>query len=253
MANTENEFGKRYQGFSDRKLLEILGNEAEYLPEAIEAARKEFKDRNLSPDEIASLKEEIAQRQQKRINWDWTQLGIWKRFIAWWGKVLPSKKISFALSIVLLFWMFQRLFSIDIDFFSLFVEGNYPLDLSMVYYLLPYLLSLMAIPLLFLQKREGWVLGTFLASSFVIFDILLVVGEIWGLLVYILPNYEMPISTLCIIGFSSALRLLSASVFVVAFHLKVIREIYRVSPRMILIVNWLAALWTGIFIWWVWD
>lgn len=60
-----NQFAERYRTLSNADLLGIIENESGYLPEAIEAARKEMLLRNLSDQELEGAKREVADAQRR--------------------------------------------------------------------------------------------------------------------------------------------------------------------------------------------
>ena len=60
---TSNDFSKYYKTISNTELLNILENQSDYQPSAVEAAKKEFLERQLSDAEIKEAKEPLIAKQ----------------------------------------------------------------------------------------------------------------------------------------------------------------------------------------------
>jgi hypothetical protein len=75
------DFQKQLPEKSDAELYEILAHRDDYLPEALDAARKELGRRNLPPDRVAQLQAEVeAQKSQEEKK---AEIGL-----PWYAKVL---------------------------------------------------------------------------------------------------------------------------------------------------------------------
>lgn len=60
----EQTFDERMAKLSDEELYDVLANEADYLPEAIDAAKKEIQNRNLSSEKLAEFETHVQEKQQ---------------------------------------------------------------------------------------------------------------------------------------------------------------------------------------------
>ena len=60
-----NEFQERFKNFDNRKLLKILEDAGNYNSIAVEAAKLELTKRNISDEDIHSIKDEIKEKQDK--------------------------------------------------------------------------------------------------------------------------------------------------------------------------------------------
>lgn len=56
----EQTFDERMARLSDEELYDVLANEADYLPEAIAAAKQEIQNRNLSSEKLAEFERDMA-------------------------------------------------------------------------------------------------------------------------------------------------------------------------------------------------
>lgn len=63
---TANDFGKYYKTISNTELLGILENPGDYQTAAVEAAKKEFSDRQLSDTEIEEAKKTLEAKQLQK-------------------------------------------------------------------------------------------------------------------------------------------------------------------------------------------
>ncbi len=63
MQSLPRDFWEQLQSRSDQDLYEMLANEADYLPEAIAAAREELRKRNLTLEQVTQL-QAVAQLEQ---------------------------------------------------------------------------------------------------------------------------------------------------------------------------------------------
>ena len=60
-----NEFQERFKNFDNRKLLKNLEDAGNYNSIAVEAANLELTKRNISDEDIHSIKDEIKEKQDK--------------------------------------------------------------------------------------------------------------------------------------------------------------------------------------------
>ena len=60
-----NEFQERFKNFDNRKLLKILEDAGNYNSIAVEAAKLELTKRDISDEDIHSIKDEIKEKQDK--------------------------------------------------------------------------------------------------------------------------------------------------------------------------------------------
>ena len=60
-----NEFQERFKNFDNRKLLKNLEDAGNYNSIAVEAAKLELTKRNISDEDIHSIKDEIKEKQDK--------------------------------------------------------------------------------------------------------------------------------------------------------------------------------------------
>jgi len=170
-----NNFSEYYKTVSNAELLSILDKPAGYQEAAIEAAKKEFLDRNLSAQEIKEARQVLFERHAQKLKQRekvkevedkikrtgqtlFDRLNPFHQGISLTEKSIRMIVFSFS---VLFLYLFIKEFKITLLYIKYFTES--PLDSS--FYLLPYLLLPIATFIFWKRKRIGWIL----LSSFVVF------------------------------------------------------------------------------------
>ncbi len=252
MADPINNFSERYQQFSDRKLLQIIQEEKDYLPEAIVAARAELESRQLTEGEIAALTDEVATIASRKINWDWMNSRLVSRFKGWLGKVEENRQLGALSALGLSFWILFRGYR-NADFpylINILWDTGYKLSWFEAYMYLPYLILLAAVPLLMLRKKVGWILSTILASTFTLFMLWDAVLSIKGLLFFSRLDFYIPLSSILLTLYMTMIALFAAAGIPILLHLRRVRALYRIEPYWVILANWVALTWVVFFIWW---
>lgn len=65
MTNRQN-FEERMSKLSDEELYDVLAHESDYIPEAIEAAKKALQNRNLSAEKLTELESNLQEQELEK-------------------------------------------------------------------------------------------------------------------------------------------------------------------------------------------
>ncbi len=161
-----NDFTKFYKTLSNTELINILENPASYQPEAIEASKIEFSNRQLSENEITDAKKILREKEfltrqndQKRKE---RKLEIEKKGNAFIAALNPNQKriakneksirtVVIALSFIIIYEL-VRFFQIGPCFIKAFTFTPF----EGIIYLLPFAILPVALLLFWRRKSTGW-------------------------------------------------------------------------------------------------
>lgn len=166
---TMNQFSVRYKTFSNSDLLRVIENQSDYQPEAIEAAKTEINQRNLSDQEITEANRELETERQERQIQNEKRAEVEQKVktigASIFDTINPIQKsaptaeklirlitIVFGLNVVVKWYNEFEL----IKFILIDDKGGW--DLGMLEYFLPLLLLPVALILFWLRKKSGWIL-----------------------------------------------------------------------------------------------
>jgi hypothetical protein len=164
-----NQFSERYRTFSNSDLLRVIENQSDYQPEAVEAAKTEIKQRNLSNQEVTDAKSilEIEKRELQKQNKKRAEVEQKVKTLGTsiFDTINPIQKSApTAEKLIRLITIVFGLISV-IKWFNEFrfvkfmlIDNSAGWDLSMVEYFLPLILLPIATILFWLRKKSGWVL-----------------------------------------------------------------------------------------------
>ena len=187
---TANDFGKYYKTISNTELLSILENPGDYQASAIETAKKEFSDRQLSDTEIEEAKKPLDAKQLQKEK----QAEIIKTIeekIKSTGNTLietlnpiqtgiPSAEKTIRFIIIVFSGLFLYEFIKDFRTHLAYVKDIPRFPTESILYLFPFLLLPLSIIIFWQRKSIGWVLLTiFVTFSFVAVLWLLIQVLLW--------------------------------------------------------------------------
>jgi hypothetical protein len=199
----ENSFTKRYRTWDNAELLDIIESSHEYQPLAVEAARLEIYNRQLTDEQIADAKSEHAKKQQTRISKEPKIIDIKNKVKSVGSSLVETfnpvqkERLTTSRSINLLsmflggLFIYQLLLNLDLLKFMLTSEDG-KWDLSMAICFFPLIILPIAAILLWFRKKIGWTLAVIyfsyiIASTFsFFFKDLASLGVKTGMSIYIL-------------------------------------------------------------------
>jgi len=174
------EFTERYKKLSNFELLEIVSNSSKYQSIAVETAKQEIANRNLSEEDLAKVKLEIKSNQlekRKQIEKrnqkeDKIKQNIYSFFDLinpiQNGIQTPEKVIR----LIILIFAGISIYKIFTEFgmiYFILTNGETKWDLSIIEYFLPLIILPLAVILFWKRKKIGWILlSLFLTYSSVI-------------------------------------------------------------------------------------
>jgi hypothetical protein len=172
---SDNNFRALYKTWTNDKLLDIIDNQHEYQPSAVEAARHELDSRQLSVEQLDAAKttqterqkqKEGKQRRAKEVDNKIKSIGLSLADI-----LNPIQKegdnTDKIIKLVSLFLGGLFLYRIYTEFGLLkfmFTDSSAKWDFTMVFYFLPLIILPTAGLLMWLRKTFGWTLTTFFFS-----------------------------------------------------------------------------------------
>ena len=181
---TPNNFSENYKTFSTPELLDILANQEDYQPLAVEAARAELASRNLSEQDIKNAKQTLEDKRVK-IEKDKEKIKAVETKIKSAGNNLidtinpiqsgvssPVKTIRLIVIVFGGIFLYHLLKDYKMHLAYLKDFSRFPFESSM--YFLPLLLLLVSIFLFWKRTKAGWILLT-------IFITFSAVSAGWGL------------------------------------------------------------------------
>jgi hypothetical protein len=189
------DFKEKYKAYTNLQLLYILNNSDDYQPEAVEAAKEIISGRQLSPDEIAMLKEELETEAEanraasensplnRAINAgrSASQLFVGTPESA----ATPSDRKLWLIALLPLSIIFIWTFFTEIDMLLYMFSENsswHWTDIFFIHWIITYPLALY---LLFKKKNWGWKLAVFLIGG-------LVAGNIMAIISIIIHQNDTP-------------------------------------------------------------
>lgn len=166
---TMNQFTERYKTYTNSDLLRVIETQSDYQPEAVEAAKTEINQRNLSDEELTEAKRELeAERQeyqkqneknaeaQRKVKTLGTSAFDTINLIQ--GSAPTAERLIRLVIIIFgLIAIFKWYSQFGLVKFML-TDNSAGWDLSMLKYLLPLILLPIALVLFWLRKKSGWIL-----------------------------------------------------------------------------------------------
>lgn len=172
---SDNNFRTLYKTWTNDKLLDIIDNQHEYQPLAVEAARHELDNRQLSVEQLNAAKttqrerqkqEEDKQRRAKEVNDKITSIGL--SLADTLNPILKEgdntgkiiKFVSLFLGGLFLYRLYEEFGLLTF----MFTDSSAKWDFTMVFYFLPLIILPTAGLLMWFRKTFGWALSTFFFS-----------------------------------------------------------------------------------------
>jgi hypothetical protein len=182
---TPNNFSNYYKTLSDTELLDILEHQGNYQPLAIEAAKKEFENRQLSEEEISKAREPLIQIQlekeqrNKKVKTIETKVKSAGNTLIdtlnpiQTGAPTTDKLIRLISIVFFAFFLFKLITGFNM--FSAMAKDIARFDRSSFLYFLPFLILPIASITFWTRKTFGWMLLSF----YLIYS---AIGAIWILI-----------------------------------------------------------------------
>ncbi len=251
-----NKFIERYKTISNSDLLRVIENKSDYQPEAVEAAKTEINQRNLSDKEMIEAKSELEIELQEGINKIEKRSKVEQKIKSFgtlfFDLINPIQKsaptpekliklitIVFGL-IVVVNWYNEFGF---VKFMLTEETGRW--DLSMVEYFIPLITLPVAVILFGFRKKSGWILiAAYLTYSAI---------SAFGLIIKTWNKEPGGISVLDSLfpQISTTTQILTTLFFVATLWVltkKEITEYYNINRQTIIITIGIAAALTVLFI-----
>lgn len=235
------EFTQRYKELSDIELLQILAEPERYQPLAIETAKKEMENRQLSEEKLHQLASEIQAEQhkvQKKTEKKKQREEEIKAAVSVFSNALnpiqigiqTSEKIIGSITIIFTgFWLYKIAKEFEmIVFLFMFPDSGVKWDLHLVEYFLPLLLLPIALFLFWKRKKIGWIL----LSVFITYSAMSVIG-LFFLKAFVFTSgivlSEPGFQTLSYITYFINLLFFGGTLYIICS--KDSREIYRITEK----------------------
>lgn len=244
--NRINPFAEKYKTFSNFKLIEILENQTDYQPEAVEAAKHEIERRNLSDEEILKIKSELIKIKQCE-----TQQDFGKKLTTIVNKLISLLHILQQKSVSRPEHLIKRivivLFIVTVSKWYLAIMPMMPIrewDDSIIILFFPNIFLSLSVFLLWLKKQIGWILMTIYLNCSIISSLVLMltfwnvqpsVNSVFNVLIPQNLMYELVISII----FSSAVLL--------TLNREDIRHIYSISKKTATIIMLASSILASLF------
>ncbi len=168
---TSNNFSEYYKTISDTELLNILDNPANYQPLAVEAAKEEFANRQLSDTETQEARQPLvakqAQKEKDREKVKAVETKIkaaGHTFIDTINPIqsgIPSTEKTIRLIVIIFGGLFLYQIISDLKMLTLMLKDITRFDTSSFFYFLPIVIIPTATILFWRQKTLGWILLVF--------------------------------------------------------------------------------------------
>lgn len=172
-----NQFTERYKLISNSELLIIIENTSDYQPEAVEAAKNELEQRQLTDQELKEAKTELeAERQEKDKQTEKVQ-EVKNRVKKIWASIADTinpiqysaatsekliKLIVIVFGLISVYQFYNQFGILKLMFSDIY--GGW--DLSTILFLVPLFMLPTSIILFWLRKKTGWILlGAYLTYS----------------------------------------------------------------------------------------
>ncbi|MCK4661466.1 MAG: hypothetical protein KAT68_01265 [Bacteroidales bacterium] len=172
-----NQFTERYKSYSNAELLKIIENSSNYQPEAVETAKNEIEQRQLTDKELKEAELELETQRQEKIKKNERRQNIENKVKEFGTSIVDTvnpiqQTIPTAQRLIRLITIMFGLISLY-QFYKefgilKFMFGNNGgiWDFSIVFYFLPLFLVPTATILFWFRKKLGWILlGTYLTYS----------------------------------------------------------------------------------------
>lgn len=183
------DFAQRYSSYSTKELLTIVGNPGKYQPAAIIAAKQILASRNLSGDEIASVKQELKEEydaEMKRIQEKKEAAERLKNSISKFASASspvtasrsPVSKTIVVISIVFGFIALAQIAAEWSMIEFMFRDVHAKWDGSEIPFVLPLVFLPVAVVLFAFRKKAGWIMMALYMSGSVASGVLLTVWEL---------------------------------------------------------------------------
>jgi len=179
---TSNNFSEYYKSISDTELLGILDNPGDYQPLAVEAAKEELANRQLSDTEIQEARQPIIAKQtqkekeREKVKEVETKIKVaGHAFIDTINPIqsgIPSTEKTIRLIVIVFAGLFLYQVISDFRMLSLMLKDISRFDTSSFFYFIPFVIIPTATIFFWMRKTFGWLLLVF----FVIYS---VVGIFW--------------------------------------------------------------------------
>jgi len=178
-----NEFQERFKNFDNRKLLKIIEDTENYQSIAVEAAKLELSNRNVSDEEVQSIKDEFKDRQAKIDKRKGQIKKVENKAKAigteLFETVSPIQKepqtidrkinhIVIVFGLLATYQIFKEFGMIQFMFTDSLAEW----DFSMVLYFLPMIILPIAVFLFWKRNKIGWIL----MGAFFVYNIVNAIG-----------------------------------------------------------------------------
>jgi hypothetical protein len=164
-----NQFSERYKTFSNSDLLRVIENQSDYQPEAVEAAKTEINQRNLSDEEFTEAKSDLEPERQVKQKQNKKKAEVEQKVMSLGTSVFdtinPIQKtaptaerlirlITIVFGLIAIFKWYNQFGLVKF----MLTDNSAGWDLSMIEYFLPLILLPIATILFWLRKKSGWIL-----------------------------------------------------------------------------------------------
>jgi len=168
---TMNQFSERYKTFSTCDLLRVIENQSDYQSEAVEAAKTEINQRNLSDQEINDAKSELeAERKEEQRQYEKraeVEQKVKSLGTSVFDTINPIQKTAPTTErLIRLLTIVFGLIAV-VKWFNEFEFIRFALtadmgtsEFSMIRYILPVIILTTAVILFWIRKKSGWILIT---------------------------------------------------------------------------------------------
>ena len=164
-----NQFTERYKTLTNPDLLKIIDNPGDYQPLAVETAKIELADRQLTEEEFAdanfeddAYKKEKLEKADKRRSFEYKMENVSATIIETLNpiqktEVTPNKIINWISIAFCIIFVWQAVTNFGMLEFTL-TDKNAARSFSMLFYFLPLLILPIATALFWQRKKYGWLL-----------------------------------------------------------------------------------------------
>ena len=172
-----NQFAERYRSTSNLDLLRIIENSDNYQPEAVEAAKNEINQRQLTDQELTEAQQELETERQEKIRQGEKRTEVENRVKKLGTSIFDTinpiqqsaptperliRLITIVFGLISIYQLYEQLSMLQF----IFNDSGGEWDLSMVLFFVPLLLLPVATILFWFRKKVGWIfLGAFLTYS----------------------------------------------------------------------------------------
>lgn len=183
------DFAQRYSTYSTKELLTIVGNPGKYQPAAMVAAKQILASRNLSGEEIVSVKQELKDERDAEIKRELEKKESAERlknsvtkFASATSPIgatrTPVSKTIVVISIVFGFIALAQIASEWSMIEFMFNDVHAKWDGEMLLYFVPMLFLPVAVTLFAFRKKAGWLMLTIYLSASIAGSVMLMAWEL---------------------------------------------------------------------------